>query len=232
MRRLKKDPLKRWHLKRKIKSENKPWDNPSKRHSRCKALGGGQVLSQKCFKEAMPWLISSQPTLIIIIWKPLPSIVSQSVQLLSRVWLFVTPWTAAHQASLSFTNSRSLLKLMSIELVMPSNHLIFCHSRFLLPSIFPSTRVFSNESVLHIRWPNGVSASASVLPMNVQDWFHLGLTGLIFLNSKELSRVFSNTTVQNHQFFGAQFSLWSNSYIHTSLLEKPQLWLDGPLSVK
>ena len=86
-----------------------------------------------------------------------------SVQLLSRVWLFVTPWTAAYQASVSITNSRSLLKLMTIVSVMPSNHLILCHP-LLLPSIFPSIRVFSSESVLHIRWPNiGVSASGSVL---------------------------------------------------------------------
>ena len=144
-----------------------------------------------------------------------------SVQSLSRVQLFVTPWTAAHQASLSITNSQSLLKLMCIESVMPSNRLIFCHP-LLLPSIFPSIRVFSNESVLRIRWPNiGVSASASVLPMNIQGWFPLGWTGWISLQSKGLSRVFFNTTVQKHQFFGTQLSLWSNSHIHTWLLEKP-----------
>ena len=90
-----------------------------------------------------------------------------SVQLLSHIWLFAIPWTAAYQASLSITNSLSLLKLMSIELVMPSNHLILCHPLLLLPSIFPSIRVFSNESVLCIRWPSvGVSASASVLATN------------------------------------------------------------------
>ena len=89
------------------------------------------------------------------------------VQLLSRVQLFATPWTAAHQASLSFTISKSLLKLMSIQLVMPTNHLILCHP-LLLPSVFPSIRVFSNESALHIRWPNKASASASVLLMNIQ----------------------------------------------------------------
>ena len=95
-----------------------------------------------------------------------------SVQLLSRVRLFVTPWTAAHQESLSITNSQSLLKLMSIESVMPSNHLILCRPLLLLPSIFPSIRVFSNESALCIRWPSiGVSASTSVLPMYIQDWF-------------------------------------------------------------
>ena len=128
------------------------------------------------------------------------------VQLLSSVWLFVTPLTAARQASLSITISQSLLRLMSIELVMPSNHLVFCRLLLLLPSIFPSIRVFSNESALHIRWPN-IGASASVLLMNTQGWFSLGLTGLIFLQPKGLARVFSNTTVQKHQFFGTQLSL-------------------------
>ena len=103
-----------------------------------------------------------------------------SVQSLSRVWLFATLWTAARQASLSITNSWSLLKLMSIKSVMPSNHLILCHPRLLLPSIFPSIRVFSNESVLRIRFQSiGVSASASFLPMNIQDTFLLRWTGLI-----------------------------------------------------
>ena len=134
----------------------------------------------------------------------------------------VTPRTATCQASLSITNSRSLHKLMSIESVMPFNYLIHCCPLLLLPSIFPSFRVFSNESVLHIRWPSiGVSASASVLPMNIQDWFPLGLTSLICLQSKGLSRVFSNTAVQKHQFFSAQLSLWSNSHIYTWLLERP-----------
>ena len=89
-----------------------------------------------------------------------------SVQSLSRVWLFVTPWTAAHQASLSITNLQSLLKLMSIEWVMPSNHLILCHPLLLLPSIFPSIRVFSKESVLHIRWPKFWSFSFNISPSN------------------------------------------------------------------
>ena len=136
--------------------------------------------------------------------------VTQSVQSLSRVWLFATPWTAAHQASLSITNSWSLLKLMSIEAVMSSDHLILCHL-LLPPSIFPSIRVFSNESVLRIRWPKtGVSASASFFPKNTQDWSPLGWTGWTSFQSKGLSRVFSNTTVQKHPFFGAQlfFSLW------------------------
>ena len=240
-----------------------------------------------------------------------------SVQSLSRVWLFVTPWTTACQASLSITNSQSSPKPMSIESVMPSSHLILCCPLLLLPSIPPSIRVFSNESALCIRWPTywsfsfsispsnehpglisfrmnwlghwsekvkwshsvvsdslqpqglqhtslpcpspipqacsnssplswwchptvsssvvpfssclqsfpasrsfsmswsfasgghstGVSASASVLPMNIQDWFPLGWTGWISLQSKGLSRVFSNTTVQKHQFFSTQLSL-------------------------
>ena len=150
-----------------------------------------------------------------------------SVQLLSSVQLFVTPWIAAHQASLSITNSQSLLKLMSIKSVMPSNHFILCCLLLLLLSILPSIRVFSNKSVLYIRCPKYWRfTSASVLPMNIQDWFPLGWTGLISLQSKKLSRVFSNTTVQKHQLFSPQLSLWSNSHIHTWLLEKPQLWVD------
>ena len=141
--------------------------------------------------------------------------------LLSHVQPFATPWTTACQASLSFTISWSLLKLMSIELMMPSNHLILCHP-LLLPSIFPSLRVFSSELALHIRWPKYWSLSISP-SMHIQDWFPLGLTCLISLLSKGLSRVFSNITVQKHQFFGIQASLWFNSHIHTWLLEKPSI---------
>ena len=138
-----------------------------------------------------------------------------SVQSLSCVQLFVTPGTAACQASLSNTISQSLLKLMSIELVMSSNHLVLCCPVLLLPSVFPSIRVFSNESVLHIRWPKDwASASASVLPMNIQDWFPLELTDWISLQSKGLSRVFSNTAVQKHQFFGAQLYGLTLTSIH------------------
>ena len=137
-----------------------------------------------------------------------------SVQSLSHVWVFVTPWTAARQASLFFTISQSLLKLMSIELVMPSSHLILCHPLLLPPSIFPSIRVFSNESVLHIRWPKYWSFSFSISTSFKWGWFPLRLTGLVSLQSKGLSRVFS--TVQKHQFFGTQLSsptpgVYSNS---------------------
>ena len=124
----------------------------------------------------------------------------RSVQSLSHVWLFATHGLQ-HQASLSITNSRSLLKLMSIELVISFNHLILCCPFLLLPSIFPTIRVFSNESVFRIRWPKYWSfSSASVLLMNIQDWFPLGLTGLISLQSKGLWRVLFSTTVQKHQY--------------------------------
>ena len=139
-----------------------------------------------------------------------------SGQSLSHVWLFATPWTVEHQASLSITNSWSLLKLMSIALVMPFNHLVLCCPLLLLPSIFPSIRVFSNESARHIRWPKYWSISFNISPPNeYSDWFPLGWTGWISLQSKGLSRVFSNTTIQKHQFCGAQPSLWYNSHIHT-----------------
>ena len=137
-----------------------------------------------------------------------------SVQSLSRVRLFVTPWIAACQASLSITNSQSSLKLMSIKLVMPSSHLILCYPLLLLPPIPPSIRVFSNESTLRTRWPKYWSFSFSIIPSKE-------ISGLISLQSKGPSRVFSNTTVQKHQFFGAQPSSQSNSHIHTWPLEKP-----------
>ena len=139
-----------------------------------------------------------------------------SVQMLSPVQLFVTPWTAACQASLSITNSRSLLKLMSIKSVMPSNHLILSHPLLLLPSIFPSIRVFSNESVLPIRWPKYWSFSFSISPSNeYSGLISFRIDWLDLLAVQGLSRVFSNTTVQKHQFFGTQLSSQSNSDIHT-----------------
>ena len=128
-----------------------------------------------------------------------------SVQLLSCVQLFATPWATVRQASLSITSSWSSPKLLSIESVMPSTHLILCHPLLLLPSIFPSIRVFSNESSLRIRWPKYWSFSFNISPSNEHPG--LGWTGWISLQSKGLSRVFSNTTVQNHQFFGTQLSL-------------------------
>ena len=135
------------------------------------------------------------------------------VQSLSRVWLFVTPWIAAHQAPLSFIISRSLLKFMSLELVMLSNHLVFCHPfSFCLQSFptsgsFPVSQIFTSggQSV-------GALASASVLPMNIQGWLPSGLTGLISLQSSRLSRVITSIKTRKHQFFGAQPSLWLNPY--------------------
>ena len=132
-------------------------------------------------------------------WPAIPSGQVSSVQSLSHVWLFATPWAAAHQVYLSITNSQSLLKFKSIKSVMPPNHFMLCHRLLLLPSFpasgsFPMSQFFASggQSI-------GASASASVLPLNIQDWFPLGLTGLISLQSRRLSRVFSNTTVQKHQ---------------------------------
>ena len=134
------------------------------------------------------------------------------VQSLSHVQLFATPRTAAHQASLSFTISYGLLKLMSIESVMPSNHLITCRPLLLLPSIFPTSRSFPVSWLFTSGGQSiGALASASVLPMNIQGWSPLGLTGLVSWLSKGLSGVFPPTTRWRHQFFDAQLSLWSNS---------------------
>ena len=139
---------------------------------------------------------------------------SQSVQLLSHVRLFANPWTAARQASLSITNSRSLLKLMSIESVTPFNHLILCHPFSSHLQSFPASRSFQMSQFFTSGGQSiGASASPSVLPMNIPDGFPLGLTDLIFLQSKGLSRVFSNPTVQKHQFFDTHLSLWSNSVL-------------------
>ena len=125
-----------------------------------------------------------------------------SVQLLSRVWLFATPWTAARQVSLSITNSQSLFKLMSIESVMPSKHLIICRSLSSCPQSFPASVSFLMSRVFALGGQSiGAPASASVLPMNIQGWFPLGLTGLISLLSKGLSKVFSRTVILKHQFF-------------------------------
>ena len=142
-----------------------------------------------------------------------------SVQLLSHVWLFATPWITACQASLSITNSQSSLKLMCIESVMPSSHLIVHSSS---PQSLPASGSFEMSQLF--AWGGqsiGVSASASVLPKNTQGWSPLGWTGWISLQSKGLSRIFSSTTVQKHQFFSAQLSSQSNSHIHTWPLEKP-----------
>ena len=142
------------------------------------------------------------------------------VQSLSHVWLFATPWATARQDSLSFTISWSLLKLTFIESVMPSNisssivHFSSCLQSFPASGSFPMSFASDGQSI-------GASALALVLPMNIQSWFPLRLTGLISLQSKGISKVFSNTTIQKHHFFGTQPSLWSSSHIHAWPLEKP-----------
>ena len=145
-----------------------------------------------------------------------------SLQSLSRVQLFATPWISARQASLSIANSWSSLKLTSIESVMPSSHLILFHPPFLLPPIPPSIRVFSNESTLHMRWPKYWSFSFSIIPSKEilgliafrMDWLDL------LAVQGTLKRLLQHT-VQKHQFFGAQLSSQSNSHIHTWPQEKP-----------
>ena len=143
------------------------------------------------FVSKMISLLLNTPFRFVIVFLPR----SSTVESLSRVWLSTMPWTAAHQASLSITNSRSLLKHMSMEFSS-------CLQSFPASGSFPRSQFFpsGSQSV-------GVSPSTSVLPMNIPDWFHLGWTGWISLQCKGLSRVFSNTTVQKHQFFGAQLSL-------------------------
>ena len=145
-----------------------------------------------------------------------------SFQLLSHVWLFVTPWTVAHQASLSITNSQSPPKPMSIQSMMPSNHLILCHPLLLLPPIPPSIRVFSSESALCIRWPKYWSFSFNISPSNE----HLGLISFrmdwldLLAVQGTLKSLLQHHSSKN-QFFGTQLSLLSNSHIHTWPLEKP-----------
>ena len=144
-----------------------------------------------------------------------------SVQSLSCVWFFVTPWTAAHHVSLSIANSQSLLKLTSIELVMPSSHLILCCPLVFLPSIFPSIRVFSNESVLCIRWPEYWSLGFNISPSNK----HSGLISFR-MDWSDLLAVQGTlkSLLQHHSskasILQTQHSLQFNSHIHTWLLEK------------
>ena len=145
-----------------------------------------------------------------------------SVQSLSRVLLFATPWIVARQASLSITNSWSSLRLMSIESVMTSSHLILCRPFSSCPQSLPASESFPMSQLF--TWggqSTGVSASASFITKKSQGWSPSEWTSWISLQSKGLSRVFSNTTVQKHQFFGAQPSSQSNSHIHTWPLEKP-----------
>ena len=151
------------------------------------------------------WLVfSSLFVILLLFW-----FVVVTVKSLSCLQLFVTPQTVAHQVPLSSTTSQSLFRLLSIESMMPSNYLILCSLLLLLPSIFPHIKVFFPVSWLFTSGGQniGASASATVLPMNIQGWFPLGWTDLISLQSRGLSRVFSNTTVQKHQFFGTQLSL-------------------------
>ena len=166
------------------------------------------------------WMISS---LVILHIHALNNTLYQLVQFSRSVMSdSVTPWTVAHQASLSITNSRISLRFMSIESVMPSSHLILCRPLLLVSPIPPSIRVFLNESTLHMRWPEYWSFSFSIIPSKeIPGLISFRMDWLDLLQSKGLSRVFSNTTVQKHQFFGSQLSSQSNSHIHTWPQEKP-----------
>ena len=146
--------------------------------------------------------------------------VAVAVQSLSPIWVFATPWTVAHQTSLYFTISRSLLWRMSIESVMPSISSSVIPFSSWLQSLPTSGSFLMSQLFASGGQSIGVSVLASVLSVNIQDWFPLWLTGLIFLWSKGLSRAIFNATVQKHQIFNVQPSLWSNSHIHTWLLEK------------
>jgi len=145
------------------------------------------------------------------------------VQLLSCVWLFLTPWTAAHQVSLSFTISQSLLKLMSIESVMTSISssvipFLFYLQSFPASGSFPVSQLFASSG-------RSIGASASVLPVNIQDWFPLGLTGLISLLSKGLSTVFSNTTVWKHQLWKNKCPCYIPFKIYNSRIWEKEIWI-------
>ena len=166
---------------------------------------GISIRFQNCF----PW-----PFKKLFSFCRMLNIIISSVQFsCSVIRLFVTPWIAARQASLSITNSRSLLRLMCIESVMPSSHLILSRPLLLLPPIPPSIKVFSNESTLHMRWPKYWSFSFTISPSNEHP-------GLISFRMDWLD-LLAITTVQKHQFFGTQLSSQSNSHIHTWPLEKP-----------
>ena len=179
-----------------------------------------------------PWLhwkqITSLPTYCGLCY--ILSLLQPSVQFSHSV---VSNSLQPH-ASLSITNSWSLPKLMSIESVMPSNHLILCRPLLLLSSSFPNIRVFSNESALHIRWPKYWSFSFKISPSNEHPGlisFRMHWLDLLAVQGT-LKSLLISITVQKHQFSGAQFSSWSNSDVYTWLLEKPLLWLDVPLSAE
>ena len=191
----------------------------------CPLTGALLILSLFLYKIGVYfslWVYFPLKTILVSFSPFFSSVQFSSIQLLSCVQLFVIPWTTVLQASLSITNSQRSLRLRSMESVMPSSHLILCPPLLLLPPIPPSITVFSMSQLF--AWggqSTGDSALASFLPKKSQGWSPLEWTGWISWQSKGLSRVFSNTTVQKHQFFRAQPSSQSNSHIHTWPQEKP-----------
>ena len=183
------------------------------------SMGSSLPSNHPCLLCLLLWQVDSLP---LNTWEAWDKFQFSSVQSLSCVWLFVTPWITARQASLSITISRVHSNSCPSSWWCPSNHLILCCPLFLLPPISPSIRVFSNESALCMRWPKYWSFSFSIIPSKEHPgWSPLEWTGWISLQSKARSRVFSNTTVQKHQFFGTQLSSQFNSHIHTWPVEKP-----------
>ena len=180
------------------------------------SLNLGEILvKQHEFKKLVNWRRKMSPLFLQKNFREKDCCPHETVLFIAQSCLTLQPCGQHTRLPSPSPSSRSVLKFMSVESMMPSNHVSICCS-LLLPSIFPSIRVFSIESTLHqVAKILGASASASVLPMNIQDLFPLGLPGGISLQSKGLSRVFSNTTVWKHQFFSAQPSFWSNSHICT-----------------
>ena len=185
-----------FHSTGKEAKESPEWDGADSRLHSWQHFIKSDAIQNECVKKQLnPNKIFSLVTVVVF-------------QSLSHVQLSVTPWIAACQTLLSFTISWSFLKLMSIESVMPSNHLIFCHPLLLPLQSFPASGSFQMSQFFASGGQSiGVSASTSAFPMNIQDWFSLGWARCISLQSKRLSRAFSNTTVQKHQFFGTQLSL-------------------------
>ena len=171
---------------------------------------------------------SLQPFTFILLQSDVIYSLPTLVQSLSPIWLFATPWTAACQAFPSFTISQNVLKLMPLDSVMSSNHLILCHPLLLLPSIFPSIKVFL-MSQLFTSGDQSFEASASVLEYSGLISFRVRFD---LLAVQGTVKSLLQHQIQKHQFFSAQASLWSNSHIHTWLVEKPYLWLDRPLLAK
>ena len=209
------------HLMRRVDSLEKTLmlvgiaDRRRRRQQRMRWLDGISVSMDVSLREFLVLVMNREA------WRAAIHGVSKSRTLLKD-------WTGLNWTE-HYIYSHTLLKLMSIESVMSSNHVILCHSLLLLPSVFPHISVFSSQPALLIRYQNFGGSDSACLPINIWGWFPLGLTGLMSLQSKVLSRFFPSTTIQKHQFLSSQPSFWSKSHICTWLLEETWFWLYGPL---